>query len=48
MSLHDPIMPLNVESNVIGGNKIIAEKLYTFLKNYDGLNIDNLSAFLGK
>ena len=48
MSLHDPIMPLNIESNVIGGNKIIAEKLYNFLKNYDGLNIDNLSAFLGK
>lgn len=47
MSLHDPIMPLNIESNVKGGNLIIAKKLYDFLKGYDGLVIDNLTAFIG-
>ena len=46
MSLHDPIMPLNIESNVLGGNKVIATKLYNFLKGYDGLVIDNLKNFL--
>lgn len=48
MSLHDPIMPLNIESDKIGGNKIIAEKLYKFISRYDGLNADNLKAFLEK
>lgn len=48
MSLHDPIMPLNIESNEVGGNLIIAEKLYNFLVKYEGLNIDNLKAFLNK
>ncbi len=47
MSLHDPIMPLNIESNVQGGNLIIAKKLATFLGGYDGLNIENLTAFIG-
>jgi phosphomannomutase len=47
MSLHDPIMPLNIESNVNGGNLVIAKKLYDFLKGYDGLVIDNLTAFIG-
>ena len=47
MSLHDPIMPLNIESNVKGGNLVIAKKLYDFLKGYDGLVIDNLTAFIG-
>lgn len=47
MSLHDPIMPLNIESNVKGGNLVIAKKLCAFLNAYEGLNIDNLKAFIG-
>ena len=47
MSLHDPIMPLNIESNVEGGNLVIAKKLLKFLKVYDGLNYSNLEAFIG-
>lgn len=39
LSVHDPIMPLNIESDVIGGNKKIAEKFYGFIKNYDGLDL---------
>ena len=47
MSLHDPIMPLNIESNAIGGNRQIAIKLLEFLKKYDGLDYANLQAFIG-
>ena len=47
MSLHDPIMPLNVESNSVGGNKQIAKALLEFLKNYDQLDYSNLQSFIG-
>ncbi len=39
LSVHDPIMPLNIESDVTGGNKLIAESFYEFIKNYDGLDL---------
>ena len=29
MSLHDPVMPLNIESNVKGGVEVIKGKLHT-------------------
>jgi hypothetical protein len=41
-------MPLNIESNVKGGNLLIAKRLYNFLKDYDKLVIDNLKAFIEK
>lgn len=47
MSLHDPIMPLNIESNDVGGNVVIAKKLYAFLSNYSDLALDNLKKFIG-
>lgn len=47
MSLHDPIMPLNIESNDVGGNLVIAKKLYSFLSSYSDLNLDNLKKFIG-
>lgn len=46
LSLHDPLLPLNIESNVSGGVKKIAEELYAFLKNYDKLDLSPLSKFL--
>ena len=46
MSLHDPIMPLNIESNDIGGNLVIAKKLYNFLSNYSDLDLKNLEKFI--
>ena len=46
MSLHDPIMPLNIESDEAGGCKVIAAKLYGFLKSYRGLNLENLENYL--
>lgn len=39
LSVHDPIMPLNIESNRVGGVDIILEKLMVFLKNAEGLDI---------
>ncbi len=39
LSVHDPIMPLNIESNSEGGVKIIEEKIINFLKNTKGLDL---------
>jgi len=38
LSLHDPLLPLNIESNTAGGAKIIAKELASFIKNYDKLD----------
>ncbi len=46
LSLHDPLLPLNVESNVVGGAKIIATKLYEFIKNYDKLDFSSLENYI--
>lgn len=46
LSLHDPIMPLNIESNSAGGVKVIAKKLYGFLQSYEGIKLDNLKNFI--
>ncbi len=42
MSLHEPIMPINAESNTAGGNKLILKELYSFLKEYPYLNCEPL------
>lgn len=39
LSVHDPIMPLNIESNSHGGVEIILSKLMAFLKECKGLDI---------
>ena len=45
LSLHDPLLPLNIESNSIGGVKQIAKELAGFLKAYDKLDAANFLAF---
>ena len=45
-SLHDPLMPLNAESDSEGGVKKIAEKLLAILKPVDGLDVSPIEAFL--
>lgn len=42
MSLHEPIMPINVESNEQGGSKRICKELYDFLKGYPFLDTEPL------
>lgn len=39
MSLHDPILPINVESDERGGCQKIIADLYAFLQNYDFLDL---------
>ncbi len=46
LSVHDPIMPLNVESDVPGGVGEIAQKLLAFLTGWDQLDIAPLKTFL--
>jgi phosphomannomutase len=38
MSLHDPVMPLNIESDIEGGVEAIAAKLELLLTHFHGLN----------
>jgi len=45
LSLHDPLLPLNIESNQIGGAKQIACELADFLRAYSDLKADALLAF---
>lgn len=45
LSLHDPLLPLNIESNSIGGAKKIASELSRFLLNYDKLAVTALLDF---
>ena len=42
MSVHDPIMPINIESDMKGGVKAIAAVLYSYLKEFSFLNTENL------
>lgn len=42
LSLHDPLLPLNIESDDVGGAKIIAKELSEFIKNYDSLDFSCL------
>ncbi|MBE6930913.1 MAG: phosphomannomutase/phosphoglucomutase [Ruminococcaceae bacterium] len=45
LSLHDPLLPLNIESNSVGGVKVIAAALAAFLKDWDKLDTAALDAF---
>ena len=46
LSVHDPIMPLNIESDVPGGTKKIAKQLYEALCSCEKLELTVLEAFL--
>ncbi|WP_461207817.1 phosphomannomutase/phosphoglucomutase [Clostridium sp. DL1XJH146] len=46
MSLHDPVMPINIESASEEGVRIAAEKLYTFLKKYEFLDLNSFENYL--
>ncbi len=48
LSLHEPLIPINVESDLPGGAKQITQKLFAFLKDYDRLDLSPITAFLEK
>ncbi len=45
LSLHDPLLPLNIESNSVGGAKQIASELAGFIAGYDKLDAEKLMDF---
>jgi len=45
LSLHDPLLPLNIESNSVGGAKKIAQELAGFIAKYDKLDAQKLIDF---
>lgn len=42
LSVHDPVMPLNIESNVTGGKNKILNKLRNFLIKYENLDLNTI------
>lgn len=47
LSLHEPLMPLNIESTEVGGLRQMVAYIYDFLRRYDGLDLQPLEDFLG-
>lgn len=48
LSLHDPLLPLNIESDIENGVLVIAKKLADFFEKYDKLDLSGLLKFVGK
>ena len=46
MSLHDPLMPLNIESDKVGGALEIARNLSAFFASCEGLDTEKFNAFV--
>lgn len=42
LSLHDPVLPLNIETNIEGGVAKIASRLLTFFQQFEQLNLKDL------
>ncbi len=42
-SLHDPKMPLNIESDEAGGTAFITKRIQTFLASFDGLDVPDMT-----
>lgn len=45
LSLHDPLLPLNIESNTVGGAKKIASELAGFIAGFDKLDAVKLMEY---
>lgn len=45
LSLHDPLMPLNIESDSTGGLRMIAAALYGYLKTFNDLDTSSMASF---
>lgn len=43
LSLHDPVIPINIESNVEGGVARVKARLLTFLQSFDALDMSALA-----
>jgi len=47
LSLHDPVLPLNIESEVEGGVKRITAKLAEFFEGFSNINYDAVKKYCG-
>lgn len=45
-SVHDPVLPINFESDSKGGNLVMAEKLYHLLEKYEFLDLTKLIEYI--
>ena len=48
LSVHDPVLPLNAESDVEGGLQMMLSKLLTVLENTENIDLAPLRAFVGQ
>ncbi len=48
LSLHDPVLPLNIESEVSGGVKEIAASLVEFLKTFEKINYVSIIEYIAE
>ena len=46
LSVHDPVMPLNAESDVKGGVNVMLSKLYELLKDTESLDLAPLKKLI--
>lgn len=46
MSLHDPVIPLNLESEIPGGVKLMAERIAAYLGRFENIKHDTLNDFI--
>ncbi|VEP13512.1 Phosphomannomutase [Hyella patelloides LEGE 07179] len=46
LSLHDPVIPLNIESNITAGIHPIATRLLAFFQDFKSLDLSPLSSFI--
>lgn len=47
LSVHDPVLPLNVESDTADGVRIMVSALYNVIKDCEGLDLEPLKSYLG-
>ncbi len=47
LSVHDPVMPMNIESSKKGGCRIIASQLRPFMERFSLLDCSKMTAYLG-
>ncbi len=47
LSVHDPVMPMNIESNTPCGCKVIAKQIDEFIHSFDALDTSAFDKFLG-
>ncbi|MDR2202463.1 MAG: phosphomannomutase/phosphoglucomutase [Clostridiales bacterium] len=46
ISVHDPVLPVNIESRKKGGARLIARLLYSFLSAYSGIDSEPLKRYI--